>query len=267
MNYQNQLKMENNNNQDQQQSNKLQINSATPSNSLKPNEIITAQSFKKIREIGNSEEPIGKTIMRICHLLGLKDEQLPDVIQVATWIEGIRKYYSGYAPEELYLACEMNHYGKLSTKVNHYGKFSIDYLSECLSLYEEKKREEIRREKAKIQPVVESQNKALGFHHGRAYWLELEKWLKTEKTVPLYWDWGKVFQFLLDDGRLTDYPKERMIEIYERFKSLGKAEATTGRFSATTIGKAMDFNLLSSDDTVKLECRKFVVQEYCKKML
>ncbi len=131
--------MENNNNQDQQQSNKLQINSATPLNTLKHNEIITAQSFKKIREIPNPEEPIGKTIMRICHLLGLKDEQLPDVIQVATWIEGIRKYYPQYAPEELYLACELNHYGKFHTKIEHYGKFSIDYLSNCLKLYEEKK--------------------------------------------------------------------------------------------------------------------------------
>jgi hypothetical protein len=91
--------------------------------------------------------------------------------------------------------------------------------------------------------------------------------LKNEKTIPLYWDWGKVYEFLLDDGRLTDFPKKRMDEIFDRFKSLGKAEATTGRFSATTIGKAMDFNALSSDSTVKHECRKFVVQEYCKKML
>jgi hypothetical protein len=237
------------------------------SHGLKTNEIINAQSFKKIREIPNPEEPIGKTILRICHMIGLTEDALPSVPQVCDWIEGIRKYYSGYAPEELFLACEMNHYGKLSHKVIHYGKFSIDYLSNCLKLYDEKKRSEIRREKAKIQPVEPSGQKALGYHVGRAYWLELEKWLKTEKTVPLYWDWGKVFKFLLDDGRLTDYPKERMIEIYDRFKSLGRAEATTGRFSAQTIGKAMDFNLLSSDNTVQHECRKFVVQEYCKKML
>lgn len=224
--------------------------------------------MKKIREIPNPEEPIAKTILRICHMIGVTSELLPDTIQICQWIEGIRKHYSGYAPEELFLACELNHYGKFDTKFEHYGKFSIDYLSECLKLYEEKKRSEIRREKAKIQPVQSpNQNPQLGYHHGRAYWLELEKWLKNEKTVPLYWDWGKVFQFLLDDGRLTDYPKERMVEIYDRFKSLGRAEATTGRFSAQTIGKAMDFNSLSSDNTVQHECRKFVVQEYCKKML
>jgi hypothetical protein len=235
---------------------------------LKVNPIINAQSFKKIREIANPEEPIGKTILRICHMIGLTEDALPSLSQVCDWVDGIKKYYPQYAPEELFLACEMNHYGKLNPKVIHYGKFSIDYLSECLKLYEEKKQAEILREKAKIQPPSPpSTQKALGYHHGRAYWIELEKWLKSEKTVPLYWDWGKVFKFLLDDGRLTDYPKERMIEIYDRFKSLGRAEATTGRFSAQTIGKAMDFNNLSSDNTVQHECRKFVVQEYCKKML
>jgi hypothetical protein len=235
--------------------------------SVSNSEIINTLLKKKIREIPNNNEVIASVIIQVCTLIGLREDQLPATMQVTSWIEGIRKYYSGYAPEELFLACELNHYGKFETKVEHYGKFSIDYLSECLKLYEEKKRSEIRREKAKIQPVEPSGQKALGYHHGRAYWLELEKWLKNEKTVPLYWDWGKVFQFLLDDGRLTDYPKQKMIEIYDRFKSLGRAEATTGRFSAQTIGKAMDFNNLSSDNTVQHECRKFVVQEYCKKML
>lgn len=217
--------------------------------------------------------------MRICHLLGLKDEQLPDVIQVATWIEGIRKYYPQYAPEELYLACELNHYGKFHTKIEHYGKFSIDYLSNCLKLYEEKKQAEILRERSKIQPKQEPTQPLLGYHHGRAYWIELEKWLKNEKTVPLYWDWGKVFQFLLDDGRLTDFPKERMLEIYNKFKIKGTSQAMSGRISAsmspndingdqpTTIGKIAEFDNLTGDKSVQHECRKFVVQEYCKKIL
>jgi hypothetical protein len=246
----------------------------------KKNEIINAQSFKKIREIQNPEEPVGKTILRICHMIGISEVELPDVNQICLWIEGIRKYYSGYAPEELYLACEMNHYGKLNPKVIHYGKFSIDYLSECLKLYEEKKQAEILREKSKIQPPSPpSTQKALGYHHGRAYWTELENWLKTEKSVPLYWDWGKVFQFLLDDGRLTDYPKEKMVEIYNKFRVKGTSMAMAGRIGAsmsptningnepTTIGKIAEFDSLTGDASVKNECRKFVVQEYCKKML
>lgn len=251
-----------------QQSSKSLATLPTNPKSVSNSEIINTLSKKKIREIPNNNEVIASVIIQVCTLIGLREDQLPATMQVTSWIEGIRKYYSGYAPEELFLACELNHYGKLNPKVIHYGKFSIDYLSECLKLYEEKKQAEILRDKSKIQPVQSpNQNPQLGYHVGRAYWLELEKWLKNEKTVPLYWDWGKVFQFLLDDGRLTDYPKERMVEIYDRFKSLGRAEATTGRFSAQTIGKAMDFNKLSSDETVKLECRKFVVQEYCKKML
>lgn len=239
-----------------------------PTNSSKKNEIINVQSLKKIREIGNSEEPIGKTIMRICHLLGLKDEQLPDVIQVATWIEGIRKHYPNYAPEEIYLACELNHYGKLSGKIEHYGKFSIDYLSACLKLYDDKKREAIHSEKTKIEPTkqVENQHKALGYHNGRAYYIELEKWVKSTGSLPLFWDWGKCYEFLLDNGDLAeDFPRSRMIEIFNRFKSKGLSEATVGRFAfqdEKQLGKMIGFDELSKDDNVKHECRKYVVQEF-----
>jgi hypothetical protein len=232
------------------------------------NPIINAQSLKKIREIPNPEEPIGKTILKICHMIGVVGELLPTTIQVCDWVEGIRKYYHQYAPEELYLACELNHYGKLATKSEHYGKFSIDYLSSCLKAYDLKKQEAIKHEKTKYTPPAPTptNQKQLGYHPGRAYYIELEKWVKTEGNIPLFWDWSKCYSFLLENGDLAqDFPKQRMEEIYDRFKSLGKAEATTGRFSATTIGKALDFDNLTKDDTVKHECRKFVVQEYLRK--
>ncbi len=206
-------------------------------------------------------------INQICTLLGLTQDQLPSTINLSNWIEGIRKHYGGYAPEELFLACELNHYGKLSTKTEHYGKFSIDYLSNCLKNYEEKKQAEILREKSKpTPPPTPSKAPQLGFHEGRAYYIEIEKWVKNTGELPLFWDWGKCYKFLLDNGDLVqDFPKSRMLEIYDRFKSLGRAEATTGRFSANTIGKSIAFDELSADKTVQHECRKYVVQQYLVK--
>lgn len=205
-------------------------------------------------------------IDQICVLIGLTKLQLPDSMQVTMWIEGIRKYYPQYAPEELYLACELNHYGKLATKSEHYGKFSIDYLSSCLKAYDLKKQEEIHKEKTKYTPPPTPQRKELPYHAGRAYYIELEKWVKTEGNIPLFWDWSKCYSFLLENGDLTnDFPKEQMQEIYDRFKMKGMSEATTGRFSASTIGKALDFDNLTKDDSVKHECRKFVVQQYLTK--
>jgi hypothetical protein len=227
-------------------------------------EIINALSLTKIREIANPEEFIGKQLMKICYLLGLKEDQLPESYQVCDWVDGIRKYYPQYAPEELYLACELNHYGKFHTKVEHYGKFSIDYLSNCLKLYEEKKQAEILREKTKIEP--HTQRKEIGYHNGRAYYIEIEKWVKSTGKLPLFWDWGKCYEFLLENGDLSqDFPKSRMLEIFERFKKKGMSEATVGRFanqSEKQLGKMIEFDLLSSDNVVKHECRKYVVQQY-----
>lgn len=203
-------------------------------------------------------------------MIGLKLEQLPDPLQVGIMVDGIRKHYANYSPEELYLSCELNHYGKLTSKIEHYGKFSIDYLSACLKLYDDKKREAIHAEKTKIEPPkpIENGQKALGYHNGRAYYLELEKWVKTTGSLPLFWDWSKCYQFLFDDGQLTDFPKSRMVEIYDRFKSKGISEATVGRFAnqgEKQLGKMISFDELSKDDNVKHECRKYVVSEFLTK--
>lgn len=198
-------------------------------------------------------------------MLGLKDDQLPDTIQVATWIEGIRKYYASYSVDELYIACELNHYGKYPKKIEHYGKFTIDYLSECLKQFDEKKREAILSQKAKTEPVKPKPQ--LGYHEGRNIYTHLEQWVKTTRSIPMFWDWGKAYSFLKDSGELQDYTRERMIEIFERHKSLGKAEATVGRFSANTIGKLIEFDTLTEDEAIKHACRKFVVHEYLSKKL
>jgi hypothetical protein len=58
----------------------LQRQNTQVSHGLMTNPIINAQSFKKIREIPNPEEPIGKTILRICHMIGVVGELLPDTI-------------------------------------------------------------------------------------------------------------------------------------------------------------------------------------------
>lgn len=246
--------------------NNLQISSMS---ALTVNEqILTAEREKKVRDYDDPYPIINSFLAEFMLIMNISEANKPSIEFQRIVIDNLAKYHGNKSLKEMHLAIELNVNGKLSKKIEFFGKISIEYFADCFKLYEEKKQAEILREKSKIQPTQSpNQNPQLGYHVGRPYWLELEKWLKNEKTIPLYWDWGKVFQFLLDDGRLTDYPKQRMVEIYQRFKSLGKAEATTGRFSAQTIGKAMDFNSLSSDETVKLECRKFVVQEYCKKML
>ena len=46
------------------------------------------------------------------------------------------------------------------------------------------------------------------------------------------------------------------------------SEATVGRFanqSEKQLGKMIEFDLLSSDNVVKHECRKYVVQQYLTK--
>lgn len=229
--------------------------------------ITQIESEQKLKDEPNKFILLNAFIAEFMLMANISEQNKPSIEFQKILIGNLEKYHSNRSIKEMHFAIELNVNGKLSERVDHYGKVSIEYFAEVFRLYDEKKRSAFHHERTKYTPPPPpTQQKQLGYHPGRAYYLELEKWMKTEGYIPLFWDWSKCYSFLLDNGDLAqDFPKKRMEEIYERFKSLGKAEATTGRFSASTIGKALDFDNLTKDDTVKHECRKYVVQQYLTK--
>ncbi len=213
------------------------------------------------------DDVINSVISRIIMLLGIKDEGLPNDIQRSMMIQGIGKYYSGYTPEELFLACEMNNYGKYNSRIDHYGKFTIDYLSSCLHLFNEEKKAAILRAKTVATPAQRpqelptEQKRIHDLHRDKSYWDVMVNFVKEQGYIPAFWDWSKVYHYLKETGQLTDYSKERLDKIYEEISGKTKGNASRERMLSDTIGKMNFATASSSDERIKDLCRKRVVEE------
>jgi len=203
-------------------------------------------------------------------MLGIKEDGIPTPEQRGMMIQGISKYYSSYTPEEIYLACEMNHYGKFTYRIDHYGKFTIDYMSGCLHLFNEEKKAAILRAKMiepmrpKPNPIPPDQQRKNEIHRDKQYWDVLVNFVKEQGYRPLYWDWTKVFNYLRETGHLADYDRGRMDDIYREISGKARAAASSERMMADTIGKINYATSTSSEDRIKEMCRKFVVNEVLK---
>lgn len=240
--------------------------SLTSPQTLTVSEKITQiESDQKLRDQPNRFILLNAFVAEFMLMANISEQNKPSIEFQKILISNLEKYHNNRSIKEMHFAIELNINGKLSEKVDHYGKVTIEYFAEVFKLYDEKKRSAIHHEKTKYVAPVQPERKELPYHIGRPYYIELEKWVKTTGSLPLFWDWSKCYQFLLDDGQLTDFPKSRMIEIFERFKSKGMSEATVGRFAfqdEKQLGKMIGFDQLSKDDNVKHECRKYVVQEF-----
>lgn len=230
-------------------------------------EILATSQGVKIRDQNDVSEVINSLIARIITLLGIKDEGMPTPEQRGMMIQGIGKYYSGYTPEELFLACEMNHYGKYNSRIDHYGKFTIDYISSCLHLFNEEKKAAILRAKTVATPAprpVElptEQKRIHDLHRDKSYWDVMVNFVKEQGYIPAFWDWSKVYHYLKETGQFTDYSKERLDKIYEEISGKTKGNASRERMLSDTIGKMNFATASSSDERIKDLCRKRVVEE------
>lgn len=230
-------------------------------------QILIAERDKKIRDYSDPYPIINSFLAEFMLIMNISEVNKPSIEFQRIVIDNIAKYHGNKSLKEMHLAIELNVNGKLSKKIEFFGKISIEYFADCFKLYEEKKQAEILREKTKIEPPT--QRKEIGYHNGRAYYIEIEKWVKSTGKLPLFWDWSKCYSFLLENGDLAnDFPKSSMLDIFDKFKSKGMSEATVGRFATQgekQLGKMIEFDLLSSDNVVKHECRKYVVQQYLTK--
>lgn len=202
-------------------------------------------------------------------MLGIKEDGMPSDEQRAMMIQGIGKYYGQYTPEELFLACEMNHYGKYDQRIDHYGKFTIDYLSSCLHLFNEEKKKAIRKEKMETPPLPkddfykERSDKYLS-DTNQLYWTDLVQFVKEQGYIPLFWDWERAYRHRKNTGELTHYTAQRMDEIYNKVKAGLRAVSSKEKMGATSIGQLISAENSSSDTSIKYECRKVVIHEILK---
>ena len=182
-------------------------------------------------------------------------------------IQGIGKYYGHYTPEELFIACEMNHYGQFDQRIDHFGKFTIDYLASCVHQFNESKKKAVLKEKTIATPAPKTEDfyrerkQIHDLHRDKAYWDVMVNFVKEQGYIPLYWDWDKVYHYLFESGQLTEYTPEKMQAIYDKTRASVKSGVAREKMGTATIGQLLSAERSGEDTRIKGECRKFVVCE------
>lgn len=198
-------------------------------------------------------EVINVFISKILVLLEIKSDNLPSPERRSILISGIVKYYGNHTVEELYLACEMNFFGKFTTRIDHFGKFSIDYLSNCLHLFAEEKKAEVLKQKRKESPTLIPDNST-----NESHFQYIKKFYEENKTFPAA-NYSRAFDHLLDTKQVDI---EGLKAFYENEKIKIIAEIKAKNAYATSQIERRAFEIMLQEPNIKLECRKRYVQKF-----
>lgn len=230
-----------------------------------PSAILTAHEKTKFRDRDDAITVAINLIGQISVLLNLRGDAALEPARVQMLAEGVVRYHGNWSAEEIFLACEMNQYGKLSPKVEHYNQLTPDYISAVLHLYSEEKKATILKSRMKS---AEKSN--LDLNWGRApeaMYQAIVDFVKVAGRLPDYWDWHLVYDYLTEHRLIEDWTPARKRELKERMEERVKAEQAKGRMTSLASIAFRDLSGKDFHDRVVMECKKFIVLEYLKKYL
>ena len=204
-------------------------------------------------------------IGRLSVLINLRGENILEPARIKMLAEGIVKYYGNNSPEEIYLACEANQYGKFYTKIEHYGQLTADYISSCLHLYNEERKSAILKQKSR-----EAYSKSPDLEYGYtpiAMWEGAVEYVQNTNELPRWWNWDKAYQHLHESGKL-DY---LTLEEKNRIKAIVTQQVKSDQSQDMKIaGDMIQYRKAKGEaleEQIRTVCRKYIVLEHLKKHL
>lgn len=198
-------------------------------------------------------EVINVFISKILVLLEIKSDNLPSPERRSILISGIVKYYGNHTVEELYLACEMNYFGQYPQKIEHYQNFTIDYLSNCLHLFNEEKKAAVLKQKRKEEKISEPDTST-----NESHFQYIKSSFEENNTFPTA-NYSRAFDHLLDTKQVDI---EELKTFYENEKIKIIAEIKAKNAYATSLVERRAFELLMEEPQIKLECRKRYIKKF-----
>lgn len=195
---------------------------------------------------------------RLCALIEVRVGEMPTDEQKARYTSGIARYLKNRTLTDIYRACEMNEYGQFETRVPHYGRLEMSYITACLTLYDQKLRNERMAEAKKAQPKV-----IWVEHDSRSLWFGMIDYFKTNGEPPESWNWNGAYDYLRDSGMLdqSGYDLDRLKKIYaEELENYNREKDLKTKFAQNL----HEYRAAMAEDgitIVKLNCRRRVCIE------
>lgn len=152
----------------------------------------------------------------------------------------LREYHPGKGFREVWLAVELNLFGRLEIRIKTFQYFSVKYLSQIMDEYE-KLRNQYFREQTKNAPQPEFK-----FSSGGEMYQTTLEFIEKHNVWPLIWPWWLVYEHLSTLGKVTED---------QYTKSLNHVTATERSFRGES---RKEFLLRMVNEAKKHLCKKVI---------
>jgi hypothetical protein len=204
-------------------------------------------------------QKLHKALAKLYITIGL--EKPPTTAEIEVVSGELLKYNSHITIEEIIIGLEMNASHKLDTFVKHYQLFSIEYVTEIVKQYMEKKYEIMIDFNNKIaesyqleQPKKSTPQECFNF---------IKKHFQENKTLPLTADWSSCFDWMWYEKIL----KEEPLKVFMSKEKPRYIERINGLIkTSTTTFEKNKLELELSDGAISLHLRKKYIHENAEKL-
>lgn len=232
--------------------------------SLSRQETLQAEAMTQHPTIGTltqKNEPLARktfkeTVAAIAVASGSRE--VPDQILLSLLWEYFQQKLRGFTFEDIRLAFIMNASGELDQRVQHFQLIDLNFISQVMDLYLEKKIQLSKRITALLPPPepVQLESDEDSFNG-------LVNYRKKHGEMPTFWAWKKVFNYMdecLMIEETMEQRRELFAKIYPKFQSKAELDILNARSA-----KERDEILEDAKVQAQTECRKTLIEKYLPK--
>lgn len=210
---------------------------------LKLNEPLARKSFKE-------------TVAAIAVASGSRE--VPDQILLSLLWEYFEQKLIGFTFEDIRLAFVMNASGELDKRVEHYQLIDLNFISQVMDLYLEKKIQLSKRITALLPPPepekIDSDEDS--FNGLKAY-------VNKHGSMPTFWAWLRVFNYM-EENLMIEETLESKRELFAKIYPKHQAKAEMDILNARS-AKERDEIVEAAKLQAQTECRKILIEKYLPK--
>lgn len=232
--------------------------------SLSRQEILQAEAMTKNPTIGSlirKNEQVARnrfkeTIAAIAVASGSRE--VPDQILLSMLWEYFQQKLIGYTFEDIKLAFVMNASGELDQRVQHFQLIDLNFISQVMDLYLEKKIQLSKRITALLPPPEPQQ-----IETDEDCFNGLVAYVKKHGEMPTFWSWLRVFDHM-EECLMIEETLESKRELFAKIYPKHQAKAELDILNARS-AKERDDILENAKLQAQTECRKILIEKYLPK--
>jgi hypothetical protein len=230
-------------------------------------QVVQASEQTKLLYESDLRTKFKQLVSKINILLGGTVENLPVGEEMEVMLNYALDNWYKLSINEIELAVHANLNRKTGEFVQFFGKISVAYIQSCIVNYQEVKQRAILEERRKkASQTFTALPDTPDYIINEKLYDGLIDYVKTQKAIPQFWDWWRVYDHMTEKGMLSHLTVEWKRDLWEQVKTdLAKVKTET-KLQAQSVKEIRDAETIGQDDEIKRECIRrtvhLIIQPY-----